>query len=120
MKPKPNKAKPINLLALAALITSPEYARWAVGVGPLPSLDSPQNLSRFLEFNADLLILAASTLVQAKASLRGMNWNEAKKRLADAFKDVGGVYSQRDELLRAVGAANAGSFVLKGVMRQEH
>jgi hypothetical protein len=86
MKSRPKKIlrrknKKFDLFAFAILRSSPEFARWMCGLGKLPSLHSPQNIIRIIDFHVEELNVASAALLKAKMAVHNRQWRDARKFL---------------------------------------
>jgi hypothetical protein len=98
MKTQPKKFK-LDLLAYAMVRTTPDFTKWMLGVGPCPSLHSPENIGRLLDFHAEQLTAATSDLAEAKKAVQAGQLREAKRLVKKSFATLATSAARGDDLV---------------------
>jgi hypothetical protein len=93
------KDRPFDLLAYAMVRTTPQFTRWVFGMGPRPSLHSPENIGRLLDFHAEQLTAATSDLAEAKKAVQAGNLKAAKLLVKKSFAGLAASAALGDDLL---------------------
>ena len=76
----PDPTRPqADILAFACLMTSPEYGRWRLKRGKMPSLHSPQNIVRVLDTFTFHLGEITAEMNEAKEAVKRHDWRRAKE-----------------------------------------